>query len=456
MRPATGRQRLLFVLGILALAVAFAVHVHVVRGARPQLWFTIDLDVYKWGGEQVRLGRTLYDARYENFLPFTYPPVAALVFAPLSMLGFSHLKMLMTGATVAGLVGTAAIAWRATGRRQVLEVLGAACLVTAVGLWLEPVQQTLKFGQINVVLMVLVLGDLCRPDGARGKGAGVGLATGIKLTPGIFVLHLLLTRRFREATAAVATFAGTVLVGVVVLPDDSRRYWLDHLFADSTRVGSVGYVGNQSLHGALARAADSVDAVDPWWVLAAVVVLAAGMWAAAHLHDTGDELAGILLCALTGLLVSPISWSHHWVWVVPALVLVLDRAARATGPVRRAWAGVAGATVFAFAAWFFRLDPGDVKWLPHGLVWLDTHEPLPTGGENVVQTVLGDLYVLLGLGVLGAVLWRARAALARDLRAFSARRPRGRTPRAVPRAGLPRSRSTTPTRAASPPGSSGR
>lgn len=454
-------RRLLLAGGVLLLAVAVTVHVLVVRDAKPQLWFMIDLDVYRWGGEQARAGRTLYDARYENFLPFTYPPIAAVVFMPLSTLDFSHLKMLLTAGNLAALVTSCAVAWRATGRRALVEVAGGACLVGAVAVWLEPVQQTLKFGQINVLLMVLVLVDLCLPDHVRVKGVGTGIATGIKLTPGIFVVHLLLTRRVRPALVALATFAVTVLAGIVVLPDDARRYWVDHLFADSSRVGSVGYVGNQSLHGTLARLAGSVGAVDPWWMVLALVAGVLGLWAAAHAHESGDVLGGVLLCALTGLLVSPISWTHHWVWVAPAIVWAIDRGARATGRVRTAWAAAVALAMALFAAWFFRLDPGDTKWLPHGLVWFSTHEPLPTGDENLVQRVLGDLYVLLGTAVLATVVWRVRAALAHDARrlrdaTLSARRSRGTTRRAdLPGDHRP-ARSTQPTRAASGPGSSGR
>src|SRR5690606_24023381 len=127
------------------------------------------------------------------------------------------------------------------------------------------------------------------------------------------------TRRWRATIVSSATFAATVVVGAVALPAESKDFWFDRLFMDSERVGGVGYVGNQSLHGTIARLAGSVDAAELWWWASVLVVGALGMVLAAWASRRGREVMGVLLCALTGLLVSPISWSHHWVWLIPAL-----------------------------------------------------------------------------------------------------------------------------------------
>ena len=187
-----------------------------------------------------------------------------------------------------------------------------------MAVWLGPVQQTLDLGQVNLVLMLLVLADLSLPDRARFKGIGLGLAAGFKLTPLIFVLYLLLTRRFRAAAVALSTFAATIAASLVLLPGPAREFWFGGLFLNSRRTGNNAYVGNQSLHGMLARLVGETAASQ--LPRAALPVLAglAGVLLAAWWSRRGQEAIGILTCALAGLLASPISWAHHWVWAAPS------------------------------------------------------------------------------------------------------------------------------------------
>jgi alpha-1,2-mannosyltransferase len=191
----------------------------------------------------------------------------------------------------------------------------------AGSLALEPVRQTFSFGQINLVLFALIMVDLCRLAGGDQTGVGIGVATAIKLTPGIFVLLLLVARRTRDAMIAAAVFAGCTLVGFAVAPHSSTKYWL-HLSHDTKRVGAP-YISNQSPFGALARLLGGKQHVGPWYVAIPLVVAIAGMATARWYVRKNRWLEAGTATGVTGLLVSPISWTHHWVWCIPAILVLL-------------------------------------------------------------------------------------------------------------------------------------
>ena len=228
-----------------------------------------------------------------------------------------------------------------TGRRSGLS---ATLGVSALALATEPVQQTLSLGQVNLLLMLLVAADLLTGGalvpGGRTRwwhGIGIGVAAGVKLTPLIFIPYLLLTRRYRQAATASAVFAATVALGYAILPGDSGTYWANGLFLKANRIVFLGTRGNQSLRGVLTRLAGSVSSGTVPWIAAAVLVAVAGLVAAALLYRARQPVPAMLACALTGLLVSPLSWDHHWVWVAPGMALLVQlgaTAARGPGPGR--------------------------------------------------------------------------------------------------------------------------
>ena len=354
----------------------------------------IDLQVYRWGGLGARYHRDIYGLKFEGFLSFTYPPLAVLVFSVMSHLNMAALRFVVTGASITALVAALWVAWGAAGIRERRVRLGLALAVAGLALGLEPVEQTLGFGQINLLLMALVVADLSLPDRRPWKGIGVGLAAAIKLTPAIFIGYLVLTRRFRAAAVAAGTLAAGVGLGFALLPSASRRFWLGGLFLDSQRVGGVPYAGNQSLNGSLVRLFAGVDAARDTWLLSALVVGIAGLLLAAWASRRGEELLGIAICAFTALLVSPISWSHHWVWVVlvvPCAVRLIDRQGWRAG-----WIALAG-LVGLFAA-------GPVR-----LIWRVPGSANLEYGWHGAQLLAGNLYVIVGLAMLALAalyLWR--------------------------------------------------
>ena len=267
----------------------------------------------------------------------------------------------------------------------------------AIALWLEPVAQTLTFGQINLLLMFLVLLDLCQRDDRPWKGVGVGLAAAVKLTPSIFIGYLVLTRRFRAAAVASGTLLAGIAGGFLLLPAASRRFWLDGLFLHAERVGGVPYVANQSINGALVRLFAGHGGAAPSWLVAASIVGLVGLALAAWAGSRGLDLLGVLTCALTALLVSPISWSHHWVWIALLIPCAADLLVGRRWTA--AWLALAALTA-AFAA-------GPVR-----AIWRVPSTGNLEYGWHGAQLVIGNLYVALGLVLLGLTalyLTRTRA-----------------------------------------------
>ncbi|WP_406344570.1 glycosyltransferase 87 family protein [Streptomyces sp. NBC_00648] len=344
----------------------------------------IDLMVYRAEGGAVRAGADLYAMRATRArLPTTYPPFAALLFTPLTLLGVPEMRMLATVANLALLVALAHLSLRLAGR----ERPGAALWVAALTVWCEPVWTTLRYGQINLLLAVAVLWDLTRRAGHRVAGAGIGLAAAVKLTPALFALFLLLTglvrargagwnQWLRQAATALAVFAGATLAAALVLPADSRRFWTSTVF-ETSRVGLAEDTANQSLRGVLARLLHSGDP-GSWWTAAAALTAALGLYAAVRAELRGERARAVLCCAATALLVSPVSWSHHWVWCVPGLVLL---------GAHRIRGAVAAALVFgSYALW----------WVPHGA-------GRPELDQNGLQMALSALYPLAGAAFVAAV-----------------------------------------------------
>jgi alpha-1,2-mannosyltransferase len=409
--PASRRDRRALTTAALVCALSLAAYLADLH--RPgQLLDWYDLNVYNHAGLITRtLPAQLYTWQLTPGIKFTYTPFAALVFAVGSLLPWAVLKWSMTTASLAALAGTVwltlgGLGWR--GRRRVTGMLALA----AAALWFEPVQRALHLGQIELLLMVLIVWDLCRDDGRRWKGAGIGLAAGIKLVPLIFIPYLVLAGKLRQAAVAAAAFAATVLLGFAVLPEESARWWLTGYFLRPGNAGDVGSLVNQSGYALAARAAGSVKTVTPIWLGLAVVIAAAGLTAAALLHRRGQPVRGWLACALTGVLVSPISWDHHWVWVVPALVAATDAAVRSEGA--RRWGGwlAAAGLVAVYGDWPARwIGPGAL--LPQGLLGFFAG-PHPGHQEYHLRGLLvisWNLYVLGGLGLLALALAAAGRAL---------------------------------------------
>ena len=325
-----GRRGLAVAGGLVAAVVAAVVGMWllgIAYGAAPQ-WM-LDFRVYRAGGLAVRDGADLYAVTATpQHLPFTYPPFAALLFAP-----FAAVPLAVSGpvSVVVNLLLLQAVVARAL-RLEGVPYGGrvAVAAVSSLGLmWLPPVRWTLQLGQVNILLMALVLLDLTAAPGGRWRrwtGAWAGVAAGIKLAPGLFLLYLLLRGRYRAFATGVAAFAVTVAAGFAAVPGDSARYW-GGVFADATRTAVQVKTSEQDLRAVLVRVLHGAPDVPAYWIPAALVVAAFGLAVAVRLARRGDEMSALLACAGTGLLISPVSWEHHWVWAIPLIAALAARAA---------------------------------------------------------------------------------------------------------------------------------
>ncbi|MEO5662115.1 MAG: glycosyltransferase 87 family protein [Nocardioides sp.] len=341
----------------------------------------LDLSVYRAGSQRLLDGASIYAQPYGD-LPFTYPPFAALVMVPLAVLPTVLAELALPLLSACALV----FVWHRCGvaTRWVLLVAPASAL-------LEPVWMTQHFGQINLLLLALVLGDLVGPS-SRWRGVLAGVAAGIKLTPLIFLGHLVVTRQWRAAGVMAASFGATVLVPIVLLPGDGVRFWTSVL-PDAERIGAPWYSGNQSLMGVLARLGGEAAWVRPAWFFLSVAVVLLALWLAHALHESGDLLGGVGATGLASLLASPVSWSHHWVWCIPLGVVLVRRC----GPV----AGLLWVALFVAAPHLWMPSGHDVE-----LAWTWQH-------------LAGDTYVWVGLLWLALVAssYRHGRDVDRDVRA---------------------------------------
>ncbi|WP_191465630.1 glycosyltransferase 87 family protein [Nocardioides campestrisoli] len=286
----------------------------------------VDLGVYRAEGMALRDGRDLYGPLPGAHGLTTYPPFAALLFVPTAFLPRGFLGPVSVLTNLVLLTVVAHLALRLAGAEGRRLRTGTAA-VLAVAVWMEPVQSTLGFGQVNLLVVALVLADLTVLRGTRWAGVGTGLAVGVKVTPAIFVGYLLLAGPRRTGMTAAGTVALTVAISALVDRQATWDFWTRHLL-DDRRVGRPENVSNQSVRGWLVRAFGDRDP-DGWqlavMVLVVLVVLVGGTVVAVRTGRAGDDLGGVVAIAATGLLVSPISWTHHWVWCVPLLVLGWQR-----------------------------------------------------------------------------------------------------------------------------------
>ena len=333
----------------------------------------VDLKVYWDGGLIVRHVTPYYNSHYYDplymwggtgklALKFTYTPFAAIAFA---LISFIPLKALYSVSVVVNIITFAAALWftfYGLGYRDRRVRLGATLLAAAATFWLQPVVRTIYLGQINLILMAAIMWDLTQPDYTKNgryrwwKGVATGIAAGIKLTPLIFIPYLLVARKWREAAGCVGGFLGSVLVGFAVLPHDSSKWWLHGMvISDGNRTGFAGWAGDQSLHGLVTRLTGSIAGAQTTWLIACVLAVILGIAAAYLLDRAGYPVPAILVTALTGLLVSPISWDHHWVWIALGIAVAAHYAIDAWRRGARnvagwLWAAVA-AMIFIYYAW---------------------------------------------------------------------------------------------------------
>ncbi|RZU73776.1 alpha-1,2-mannosyltransferase [Micromonospora kangleipakensis] len=355
-----------------------------------------DLKIYMRAMDWWAAGHPLYDYvqpdRVQGALYFTYPPLSALLLRPFALLPLGATVAIFTILTGIGVMVTTRWLVLPVVERHHLPRLFSLTVAVLLIFAVESTRETITFGQINMLLVVLILADLlfAVPQGRRWAGVGVGLATALKLFPGIFILYLLATRRWRAAAVAAATATVATLLAAAVAPADSWRFWTHELWA-TDRVGRTDYTGNQSLFGLLSRITAPEKPSQIPWLLLVVVVAGYGLWRAARAARAGDALAGLTLTGLVGGLVSPITWTHHLYWFIPAVVVLVGAAldmdrGTAEGVRQRRW--------------LLTLAIGTAFVIIYGVVSFQDWGVAPARTDNLGEFVARNAYVLLSLLLL--------------------------------------------------------
>lgn len=359
----------------------------------------VDVEVYRMAGQSILIGRPVYDAMTESpqLLPSTYPPFAAILAIPLAFLPFGAVGWIWTGLQI---VATTAVVWYAgwrlihrAGERAPLLL----ALLTVPMLWLQPVSDGIRFGQINAFIVLACLMDLRqpRPRLVRGipPGVLVGLATAVKLTPGVFIVHYLLNRRWREAGAAIGSAALVTVLAFLLLPADSFAFWGGAL-SDPARLGPNRGTSNQSIRGVLLRIGPDGLAGTALWLVLVAVVGGFGFWLARRMWLQHDSIGEVAVVGLLAVLLSPVAWIHHLHWLVVVILALLGPNPRRDRR-RLVCAGVV-------TAWYLcRLPWWGVSWIaaPWHPVWVG----------RVLQNS-GCLGALVALGLLWWVTTPGRAS----------------------------------------------
>jgi alpha-1,2-mannosyltransferase len=303
----------------------------------------LDLSVYRVGSLALLNGQDIYRvSEPSSGLPFTYPVFAALAFTPFAVvpLWAARVAMLIVSLLALLLICRLSLKEGLGWSRTELRTRAVPIALLAVGL--HPVLDTLIFGQINLILVAMIMWDTLA-TGARRRGILIGIAAGIKLTPGLFIIYFLVTGQRRAAWQAAGAFAATVLIGLIVQPGPAWTYWTHYIF-DPARTGNVIYSGNQSI---LATVSRLLRDTSPPYALVATISAACVILAivtARSLYFRCGELAAVCVVAVAILLVSPISWTHHWVWCVPCFAVLLAHLKRRGWPPRYPVSRIAGLT----------------------------------------------------------------------------------------------------------------
>jgi alpha-1,2-mannosyltransferase len=280
--------------------------------------YLLDLDVYREAAEVAWNGGDLYGLSYTDVgLPYLYPPFAILFLTPLALLSEVTAQVVWTAITLAAVIGYALICVENFAARR-FHTATVATLTIAFTLAMEPTESGLNFGQVNIVLAMFLALDLSHRTGRLPQGVLTGIAAAVKLTPLLLVVYFLVTRRVKPALWTIGSFLACNAIAWVVFPKASWIYWAG-TFLESDRVG-VSYISNQSINGMLQRMlGDTAGAQLAWFALAGVVTVAV-MVVAHHLYGAYPHLTDGLVLA-TILLVSPISWTAHWILILPLLLV---------------------------------------------------------------------------------------------------------------------------------------
>ena len=327
----SGAVRLRVVAAVLVVAgVAYAVVMSPLRTGFSgfNLW---DAEVYRMGGRMFLDGTPLYDpssylhTSTDSDLPFTYPPISAVLFAPLAWLPVPAADAVMTLISVLALLWLVQVVARRVGVAQDgsrASRYGEYALIAAVAGFMEPVRITFGLGQINLLLIALIVADTLwdRID-PRYRGFLTGVAAALKLTPLVFLVYFLIKRQYRCAANVLTGFGVTTALGFALIPRDSAQYWR-HTLWETSRIGSPAFVSNQGFAAPLSRMGMDAPLRFALLGLFAAGVLVGFGYVIKHLIQRGETVLAVCVTAGIGYACTPTSWVHHWIFSVVLIGLL--------------------------------------------------------------------------------------------------------------------------------------
>ncbi len=355
----------------------------------------VDIQVYLMGARHLRSAH-LYALYLSGVhLPFTYPPFSTVFFWPMTLVPTGAAEVIWSMVNLASLTLIIAVTLLCVAPQARGDQLGVPWATVAMllgpAVLLEPVMLDLSFGQVNLVLVAMILTDLTTRVRIGGRtlprGVGVGVAAAVKLVPVIFIPYLIVTRQTRAALTATLSAAACTQAAFAVNPSASWSYWTRYV-NDQSRIGTVTYISNQSLEGALDRVAHhplSAHVIDAVGLVVVVAGLGVAWWA----WRRSSTFLAVLVTADLGLLASPITWAHHMVWIVPVVAWLWWGRDRPAGG---RWWALGAATLFYVAP-----------------MWRIAHGPAFDTSEHGVALVAGSSFTLaaaLFLALVAAMLWR--------------------------------------------------
>ncbi|MFI7615500.1 glycosyltransferase 87 family protein [Nonomuraea terrae] len=307
----------------------------VVAAAAPlvHMWLTnpddqrlVDLDVYRTGGQMLLEGRPLYDyvTPAPQLLPFTYPPVAAMIAVVLAKMSWETAQWVWTAGIFAALAVTVGFAFRETLRRDAMRAYApwVFAVLMVMCTYLMPIRDQVRFGQVDILLVALCLADCVARKPWWPRGFLIGLATAVKLTPGVFLIYLLVTRQWRTFFMASFTAAVLTLLPFAVIPQDAAGFWFSALL-DPERLGANAATTNQSMRGMLIRLYWPDLLTTAIWVALVAAVAWYGFRGARDAYEKDDPMTAVALVGLMAVLLSPVAWIHHLAWVVVVLAAIV-------------------------------------------------------------------------------------------------------------------------------------
>jgi alpha-1,2-mannosyltransferase len=311
------------------------------QGTEKPLWMA-DLKVYLDAARHLVAGG---DPWAQNPLgwSYLYPPPTPWMFVPLTKMSVDAAGLIYT---VIGVACLGYVIWAAL--RHVMPAHPRRVFLLAVSVlpfctWFGPVVDSLELGNIDLIILALLIADFTHLRHTRAHGVLIGIATLIKLQSGLFVVFLLLDKRFRSSINATAVFLVVSLAALVAQPDLSRHYWTSVFPHLSERMGGAPEaLYSYSFLSALTRITHDHDIARAIWLPLCAIVLVAGAVLMRRACRNGDEFLAVVLCGLISVSITSLAWVHYWVWLVPLTIVLLVRSVqRGSVPLAVATLGIA-------------------------------------------------------------------------------------------------------------------